>query len=220
MAESGGISIGAFDRVVHSSANYWAAMLSDLAAAVAFLALGLHQFSGSWIVACGVVIAGFTSSGLLEYVLHRWVLHGPASMARRGHAQHHVEPGALVSTPLFVIMIVALATWGLLGLVLPAGVAALLVFGLYARYNYFALLHHVQHHGGNDLARLAYWRRLQRLHHLHHRRQVVNFGISTTIWDRLFGTYEPTNEPATDDAFWSAIRSYWVKLTGKPSTTS
>src|SRR4029077_661104 len=32
---------------------------------------------------------------------------------------------------------------------------------------------------------------------LHHHRQVVNFGISTTISDRLFGTFEPTNEPAT-----------------------
>jgi sterol desaturase/sphingolipid hydroxylase (fatty acid hydroxylase superfamily) len=31
----------------------------------------------------------------------------------------------------------------------------------------------------------------------------VNFGISTTIWDRLFGTFQPTNEPATDYVFWS-----------------
>ena len=60
-------------------------------------------------------------------------------MAKRGHAQHHAEPRALISTPLFVIMTEALAIWGLLGLVLPTGVAALLVFGLYAGYNYFAL---------------------------------------------------------------------------------
>ena len=52
------------------------------------------------------------------------------------------------------------------------------------------------------------------------KRQVVNFGISTTIWDRLFGTFEPTNEPATDYFFWSTIRSYWMKLTCKPSATS
>jgi sterol desaturase/sphingolipid hydroxylase (fatty acid hydroxylase superfamily) len=48
----------------------------------------------------------------------------------------------------------------------------------------------------------------------------VNFGISTTIWDRLFGTFQPTNEPATDYVFWSTIRSYWMKLTCKPSATS
>ena len=42
----------------------------------------------------------------------------------------------------------------------------------------------------------------------------------TTIWDRLFGTFEPTNEPATNYFFWSTIRSYWMKLTCKPSATS
>ena len=189
---------GVLDRIVYSSTNYWVTMLSDLAAALAFLALGLNWFSGPFVVAGGVVIVGFMSSGLLEYVLHRWVLHGPPSMARRGHAQHHAEPRALISTPLFVIMTGALAVWGLLGLVLPAGLAALLVFGLYAGYNYFALVHHWQHHRGTDLALGAYWRRLERLHHLHHHRQVVNFGISTTMWDRLFGTFQPTNEPATE----------------------
>ncbi len=150
--QSGRILVGPLDRIVCSSANYWAAMLCDLAAALAFLALGLNRFSGAWVVAGGVVIAGFMSLGLLEYVLHRWVLHGPPSMARRGHAQHHAEPRALISTPLFVVMTGALAIWGLFGLVLPAGVAALLVFGLYAGYNYFALVHHWQHHRGNKLA--------------------------------------------------------------------
>ena len=214
------ILLGALDRMVYSSATYWVVMLSDLAAALAFLALGLNRFSGPWVVAGGVAIVGFISCGLLEYVVHRWVLHGPPSLARRGHAQHHAEPRALISTPLFVIMTGALAIWGLLGLVLPAGLAALLVFGLYAGYNYFALVHHWQHHRGTDLAFGAYWRRLERLHDLHHHRQVVNFGISTTIWDHLFGTFQPTNKTATDDVFWSTIRSYWMKLTCKPSATS
>ena len=81
--QSGRILLGALDRIVYSSANYWVAMLSDLAAALAFLALGLNRFAGPSVVASGVIIAGFMSWGLLEYVLHRWVLHGPPSMARR-----------------------------------------------------------------------------------------------------------------------------------------
>ena len=144
--QSGSILLGAVDRMVYSAVHYWVVMLSDLAAALAFLALGLHLFSGSWVLAGGVVVVGFMSCGLLEYVVHRWVLHGPPSLARRGHAQHHAEPRALISTPPFVIMTGALAIWGLLGLVLPAGLAALLVFGLYAGYDYFALVHHRQHH--------------------------------------------------------------------------
>jgi sterol desaturase/sphingolipid hydroxylase (fatty acid hydroxylase superfamily) len=212
--------LGAFDRMVHSTANYWVGMLSDLAAALIFLALGLHRFSGPWVVAGGVAIMGFLFSGLLEYIVHRWLLHGPLSMARRGHAHHHAEPRALISTPLCVVMTGALAMWGLLGLVLPVGLAALLVFGLYAGYNYFALVHHWQHHRRRDGACVAHWQRLERLHHLHHHRQMVNFGISTTIWDRLFGTFQPTNEPARASVFWSTIRSYWMKLTCKPSATS
>src|SRR6516225_10381116 len=78
-AQSGRSLVGALNRIVSSSANYWAAMLSDLVAARGFLARGLNRFSGSWVVAGAVVIAGFLSSGLLEYVVHRWVLHGPPS---------------------------------------------------------------------------------------------------------------------------------------------
>ena len=214
---SGSIRLGALEWFVDSPANYWVAMFSDLAAALVFLALALHQFSGPVVVAGGVTIVGFMASGLLEYVVHRWVLHGPPPVVRRGHAQHHAAPHALISTPLFAIMAGALAIWGLLGLVLPAGVATLLVFGLYAGYNYFALLHHCQHHRGTGLACVAYLRRLERLHHLHHHRQVVNFGITTTIWDRLFGTFQPTDKPAPDYVFSSTIR---LKLTCKPSATS
>ena len=75
-AQSGRSLVGALNRIVSSSANYWAAMLSDLVAALGFLALGLNRFAGSWVVAAGVVIAGFLSSGLLEYIVHRWILHG------------------------------------------------------------------------------------------------------------------------------------------------
>ena len=39
----------------------------------------------------------------------------------------------------------------------------LLVFGLYAGYNYFALVHHLQHYRGTNLAGVAYLRRLERI---------------------------------------------------------
>jgi hypothetical protein len=57
------ILLGTLDRMVYSSANYWVVMLSDLAAALAFLALGLNRFSGPWVVAGGVAIVGFMSLG-------------------------------------------------------------------------------------------------------------------------------------------------------------
>jgi hypothetical protein len=41
--QSGRILLGALDRIAYSAANYWVAMLCDLAAALAFLALGLNR---------------------------------------------------------------------------------------------------------------------------------------------------------------------------------
>ena len=90
--QSGGILLRALDRMVSSAANYWVVMLSDLAAAPAFLALGLYRFSGPWVVAGGAAIVGFMSWGLLEDAVHRWILHGPPSLARRGHAHTTQSP--------------------------------------------------------------------------------------------------------------------------------
>jgi sterol desaturase/sphingolipid hydroxylase (fatty acid hydroxylase superfamily) len=195
-AQPGRILLDALDRIVCSSANYWVAMFGDLAAALAFFAFGLGRFPGRFVVAAVIVTVGFLTAGLIEYAVHRWVLHGPPSVARRGHLQHHADPQALVSAPLFMIMATALLIWWLLSFGLGSGAAALLVAGLYAGYNYFAVVHHLQHRRGTSLTAIAYYRRLEHVHHLHHHRQVVNFGISTTLWDRIFGTFQPTREPA------------------------
>ena len=90
------------------------------------------------------------------------------SFARRSHARHHGDAHALVSTPALVIAAGALTIRVLLGLVLPSGIATLTVFGLYAGYNYFALLHHLQHHRGEMIGRVEYWRTLVALHDVHH----------------------------------------------------
>jgi sterol desaturase/sphingolipid hydroxylase (fatty acid hydroxylase superfamily) len=176
-----------------SAASYRVALVADLIAAVAFLALGVHTFGGGPGLAGLVILLGCLSYGLLEYVVHRWVLHGPPSMATRGHARHHDQPAALIATPPFIVATIALAVWAGLSLAYDAGDSALVVCGLYAGYNYFALFHHWEHHHRRNAAYGAYWRRLDRAHRLHHRRQDVNFGVSTTIWDRVFGTLFQTD---------------------------
>jgi sterol desaturase/sphingolipid hydroxylase (fatty acid hydroxylase superfamily) len=179
-----------FERTVYSSLNYRLGLLTDVAAAAAFLVLGLYRFSGPPLLAAAAFVAGLQAWGLLEYSLHRWVLHGRVSRASTGHAEHHADSRALISTPLLLIAALGLALWGLLGLVLPSGIAALLVAGVYSGYNGFALLHHVHHHGALGVERLAYFRRRERLHEIHHHRRDVNYGTTTTFWDRLLGTFE------------------------------
>jgi sterol desaturase/sphingolipid hydroxylase (fatty acid hydroxylase superfamily) len=174
--------------------NYYVAMVIDLTAALTFLGLGVRRFVGQPSVAVGVVLLGFLSFGFLEYAVHRWVLHGPPSIARRGHRHHHAEPTAHVATPFFVAAMASIAIWQLLRLVCPDAAATFFVFGLYAGYNHFALFHHWVHHHRSDIGGGSYWRRLDLLHRIHHQRPGSNFGVSTTMWDRIFGTFRPASD--------------------------
>jgi sterol desaturase/sphingolipid hydroxylase (fatty acid hydroxylase superfamily) len=187
---SAGSAAGLVDRVVRSRVHYWIAMVFDVVAALGFLALGVSQFSGPSLAALAAMAAGFVGWGLLEYGLHRWILHGPPTIARVNHAYHHADPTLLIGTPIFVILIGASGIWLLLSLLIPASLAAFVVFGLYAGYNGFAIVHHLGHHHSGRLASLRIVGRLEQFHDSHHARQNVNFGITTTFWDRVFGTYE------------------------------
>lgn len=178
------------ERVIYSPSNYWLVLVGDMLAAGAFLLYGVRLFGGS-VVGAGVSVAvGFIAWGVVEYAVHRWLLHGPSSIARRTHAQHHVDGAALISAPAFLSMAVASALCAFLMLFLRAGTAVLVVSGLYAGYNYYALLHHLLHHRRAMLVSVPGLTRLERAHRTHHKRFVVNYGVSTTWCDRLFGTYD------------------------------
>jgi sterol desaturase/sphingolipid hydroxylase (fatty acid hydroxylase superfamily) len=179
------------ERMIYSAQNYWLVLVSDVAGAVGFLIVGLRHLSSSATAAVVSVIVAFLASSFFEYAIHRWVLHGRPSMARRGHARHHANHTALISTPALVVISAACALWAMLSLVFPADIASLLVFGLYAGYNHYALLHHLQHRPGRSFACLA---GLERVHRLHHAQHTVNYGVTTTIWDRLLGTFQPPDD--------------------------
>lgn len=185
-----GAAAALVDRIVRNPVHYWVTMIFDVVAALGFLAVGVWLFSGSPVVAFATAVAGFVAWGLLEYALHRWLLHGPPTIARVNHAFHHADPTLLIGTPIFVILIGATGIWLLLSLAIPASLAAFAVFGLYAGYNGFAIFHHLGHHHSGRLANLHIVGRLEQFHDAHHARQNVNFGITTTFWDRLFGTYQ------------------------------
>jgi sterol desaturase/sphingolipid hydroxylase (fatty acid hydroxylase superfamily) len=170
------------ERMVDSPTNYWLVLVSDVVWALAFLVVGWAQYAGPPLVAITAIAVGVTGWGLLEYVLHRWILHGRPSIARRSHARHHGDVHALISTPLLVMLACALAIRALLALVLPSGI-----------------LHHFQHRQGPTIARVGYWRKLLLFHDRHHHRPAVNYGVTTTIWDRVFGTFDPMDESRDSD---------------------
>ena len=120
--------------MIDSPTHYWVVMVNDVVWALAFLAVGWAQDTSPVPVAIAAVVAGFLGWGLLEYVIHRWVLHGAPSFARRSHARHHRDVHALISTPVLVIAMGALAMRVVLGLVLPSGTGARSARGINSAY--------------------------------------------------------------------------------------
>ena len=174
-------------RFTSSPFNYWATIIVDLIGASAFAWYGMTRYRGPIAVGPLLVIAGFLAWTLAEYLLHRFLLHG-FPVARREHAKHHQDTHALISTPLMLIPLAASLVCAALAAATSVGVAALVTFGLYAGYNYFVIVHHLQHFHPELLARSKFFERNLRLHELHHDRPDTHFGISSSIWDRAFGS--------------------------------
>lgn len=179
---------GLLERAVNSPTHYWVVMGADILGAAAFVAAGLWGTTTAAILLVPTFVAGFMTWGLLEYVLHRWVLHGPPTVARDSHLRHHAVSEALISTPIFVIAAAACATWALLSLLIPPSVAAVAVGGIYSGYVYYSVLHHLLHHHAVAMAKTAYFRRMNLRHRVHHANARRNFGISTAMWDHVFRT--------------------------------
>jgi len=137
-----------------------------------------------WALAC---LAGIASWTLLEYVMHRAVLHHVPPF-RGMHDLHHAQPAALVGTPTwasaaFVGGGVFVPLWWLAGLNISSGAT----FGLVLGYLWYVLVHHAIHHRRAHAG--SYLHRAKRRHGEHHHlRQTCNFGVTTACWDRIFGS--------------------------------
>jgi sterol desaturase/sphingolipid hydroxylase (fatty acid hydroxylase superfamily) len=135
--------------------------------------LGPVQF---WQIAAGVLIWSF-----VEYAMHRFLFH---SLYRREHWTHHVD----------VLALIGISSWkttatfiGLLLLAQALGLASLLA-GVMLGYLAYIGLHYVMHRPEHWFYRFIPG--LIANHDLHHQRGVEqNFGVSSPLWDHVFGTY-------------------------------
>ncbi len=125
---------------------------------------------------------------LLEYVVHRFALHHLPVVSEM-HALHHASPRAYVGTPTWLSLTILLAaiflpTWWAFSLNIASGLLA----GVMAGFLWYGIVHHAVHY--RRPRRLASRLTAARQRHLQHhgRRQDVNFGVTTGLWDRLFGT--------------------------------
>lgn len=128
---------------------------------------------------------GFVGWGFVEYVIHGLLSHRFSTPVSPLHWQHHREPHAVFTAPLAWVPGAAVA-YGVVGLSIGAVPAAALLSGLllgFARYEY---VHWRIHFREPRTAR----QRLLRNHHLaHHFRDPTMYcGVTTRVWDRVFGT--------------------------------
>lgn len=136
-----------------------------------------------------LAVAGVLLWTLLEYLLHRFILHR-LPVVRTLHALHHAEPVGLVGAPTMlslplIVGGVFVPAWSLLS----PGAAAGLTTGVMLGYLAYGGVHYWLHH--RSTRHLPPLRRLKRHHALHHHRdESCNFGVSTRFWDRVFGTLE------------------------------
>ncbi len=183
----------------HSKSAY-CADFAFYALAVAGLAIYLAAFSASkdWADSISLAltaIAGLCSWSLIEYLLHRFILHGLQPF-KRWHLVHHARPTALIGAPTLlssglIFTLVTLPAWVLLGM--PT--AAALTLGVLAGYLAYATVHHGVHHWratGTWLAKRKRWHALH--HHAGSALAPGRYGVSTSLWDHVFATLPASTE--------------------------
>jgi sterol desaturase/sphingolipid hydroxylase (fatty acid hydroxylase superfamily) len=141
--------------------------------------------------------AGFVIWTLMEYVLHRSVLHKKTYFAPM-HGQHHASPLAYIGTPAWVSVAVLCALF-LVPVWLYAGfnVADGLTVGVMTGYWWYGLVHHVIHHHSHDSSS-PYFNELRAWHMRHHYSpKGGNFGVTTPLWDYVFRTAIRVRDKAT-----------------------
>jgi hypothetical protein len=189
-------SMGAIN-LEHSKSAY-SADFAFYALAIVALAAYLIAFSAGnhWIDGISLVltsIAGLCAWSLIEYLLHRFVLHGVQPF-KRWHLEHHTRPTALIGAPTLlssglIFTLVSLPAWAMLGM----KSAAAFTLGVLVGYMAYATVHHGVHHWRATGAWLA---KRKRWHALHHHASNMHapgrYGVSTSLWDYVFATW-PAN---------------------------
>jgi sterol desaturase/sphingolipid hydroxylase (fatty acid hydroxylase superfamily) len=147
---------------------YFGEVIVALTLAVVLLASSNFRFSATILLfACGVM-----AWSLAEYITHRFVLHSVATIQ---HGNHHARPQEPIDRVFWQIWLAFTVVYLITGGAVLAGVLA--------AYAWYLSVHHCAHHNPAVLPASLL------KHHLdHHRFARRNYGVTTKIWDRIFGT--------------------------------
>lgn len=190
------------DRVeLYKPFIFYTAVLSFMQCAV------VRSNESSLTAAAGLFVAGLLTWGLYEYVTHRWVLHrepkaeGFNLPGNVTHLRHHADPNSLqrlnvqLSESIPVCVVYYLAAWALTG---SWQAATHLYTGLIAGYFFYEYLDFQAHHGTSRGRLTRYFRKYHLQHH--HFDATVRFGVTSPLFDYIFGTFHIEKSRGTNRA--------------------
>jgi len=152
-------------------------------------------------------VGGLALWTLMEYVVHRFVLHvafparkdWPSRLLHKlfdaSHADHHARPwdGYYINGHLDTLLV---AVWLVpLSFLAPPYTASMTVAALFAAYIAEEWAHHAMHFCNFHWRYFQYVRRRHLYHHSRHG-VATAYGITSDFWDRVFGTRIPAPQRA------------------------
>lgn len=144
---------------------------------LALLVWSLVHFTWEWPLdfAAGVMLWTF-----YEYVAHRCLFHC-TWLARDFHALHHDNQRDYIAFHPALTVTAYAAMWAIFGVNSSA-----LMVGFSVGYVLYSAAHTAFHY---SVIKPGHWLYgLKRHHALHHTFHEVNYGVTTTLWDRVFNT--------------------------------
>jgi len=160
-----------------------------------YRAVSLHELGPGGLLATAV--AALCAWTLTEYSLHRFVFHYPARgrLGRRFvylfHGVHHEAPNdktRLVMPPAGALPIVAIL-WLVFSLLLPHPWHEPFMAFFLAGYLAYDYIHFATHHFPMRHPLLRYLKQYHMQHH--YSGEAGRYGVSSPVWDLVFGTYAP-----------------------------
>jgi len=180
------------DTLLHSIAmmsktplNYWAEFAVDIPLGVVLIFAGLRSHELGFIGVVLTIFFGLFLFSFIEYAFHRWLFHGPVEILAQGHREHHENPLGYDSLPFFLPALLLLVLTVMFMLLMPAEYALLLMGTTTLSYVTYGLSHFIIHHHRFHYAPARNW---AANHHIHHHHGDSNFGVTTSLWDRVLGT--------------------------------
>ena len=161
-----------------------------------------HLPGQAWTPVWGGYLIGLFLWTLTEYLLHRYLFHFEPTHPRLKwvwyliHGVHHEQPQCktrLVMPPILSIPL-ALAFYAFIALVLNVVIGAPrwttpIFAGLITGYIAYDMTHYATHHLAMSRGFLKFIKRYHLLHH--YKTPDDRFGISSPLWDYVFGTRPP-----------------------------